>query len=62
MGGYDKTTREGSDQNYWVNLKTRTTGRRTPIPTARFGFAACSYGKFIFVLGGIKESVQVDNG
>jgi N-acetylneuraminic acid mutarotase len=62
MGGYDKSTREGSDQNYWVNIRTGTTGRRTSIPVGRFGFAACSYGKFIFVLGGMKESVQVDNG
>jgi hypothetical protein len=62
MGGYDRSTREGSDQNYWVNLRTGTTGRRQPVPTGRFGFAACSFGKYIFVLGGMKESVQVDNG
>lgn len=28
MGGYDKSTREGSDQNYWVNLRTGFTCHR----------------------------------
>lgn len=26
MGGYNKSTREGSTQNFWVNLRTEKTG------------------------------------
>jgi hypothetical protein len=32
------------------------------MPIGRFAFATCTYGRFIFVLGGVKEIVQVDHG
>ncbi len=32
------------------------------MPTGRFAFGACAYGRFIFVVGGMKEIVQVDRG
>jgi hypothetical protein len=30
--------------------------------TGRFAFGTCNYGRWIFVVGGIKEIVQVDRG